>query len=104
VLNWQSWEKPLDNFDTKCSIVSRGTAGVCRLFSKFIRSAFIVGEALLSPNGGSYANLRILSGPFADFFWRLVHLDHGGRVRVLLEVMSMQVEAQPDRSVIASAA
>ena len=48
--------------------------------------------------------VRILSGPFAENVCRLVHLDDRGRVRVLLEIMGMEVATQLDRSAIASAA
>ena len=48
--------------------------------------------------------VRILSGPFAETLCRLAHLDDRGRVRVLLEIMGMEVAAQLDRSVIAPAA
>jgi transcriptional antiterminator RfaH len=48
--------------------------------------------------------VRILSGPFAQTLCRLAHLDDRGRVRVLLEIMGMQVAAQLDRSTIAPAA
>jgi transcriptional antiterminator RfaH len=49
-------------------------------------------------------NVRILSGPFAETICRLAHLDDRGRVRVLLEIMGMEVAAQLDRSAIAPAA
>jgi hypothetical protein len=45
-----------------------------------------------------------LSGPFAETICRLAHLDDRGRVRVLLEIMGMEVAAQLDRSAIAPAA
>jgi transcription antitermination factor NusG len=48
--------------------------------------------------------VRILSGPFAETLCRLAHLDDRGRVRVLLEIMGMEVAAQLDRSAIAPAA
>jgi transcription antitermination factor NusG len=48
--------------------------------------------------------VRILSGPFAETLCRLSHLDDRGRVRVLLEIMGMEVAAQLDRSAIAPAA
>jgi transcriptional antiterminator RfaH len=48
--------------------------------------------------------VRILSGPFAETLCRLAHLDDRGRVRVLLEIMGMEVAAQIDRSAIAPAA
>jgi transcription antitermination factor NusG len=48
--------------------------------------------------------VRILSGPFAETICRLADLDDRGRVRVLLEIMGMEVATQIDRSAIASAA
>jgi transcription antitermination factor NusG len=48
--------------------------------------------------------VRILSGPFVETLCRLAHLDDRGRVRVLLEIMGMEVAAQLDRSAIAPAA
>ena len=48
--------------------------------------------------------VRIVSGPFAETLCRLAHLDDHGRVRVLLEIMGMEVAAQLDRSAIAPAA
>ena len=48
--------------------------------------------------------VRIVSGPFAETLCHLVHLDDRGRVRVLLEIMGMEVAAQLDRSAIAPAA
>lgn len=48
--------------------------------------------------------VRILSGPFAETLCRLSHLDDRGRVRVLLEIMGMEVAARLDRSAIAPAA
>ena len=48
--------------------------------------------------------VRILSGPFAETICRLAHLDDRGRVRVLLEIMGMEVATQLDRSAVASAA
>jgi transcription antitermination factor NusG len=48
--------------------------------------------------------VRILSGPFAEVLCRLAHLNDSGRVRVLLEIMGMEVTARLDRSAIAPAA
>jgi transcription antitermination factor NusG len=48
--------------------------------------------------------VRILSGPFAETLCRLAHLDDRGRVRVLLEIMGMEVTTQLERSAIAPAA
>ena len=47
--------------------------------------------------------VRILSGPFAETICRLAHLDGRGRVRVLLEIMGMEVATQLDRCVISPA-
>ena len=56
------------------------------------------------PDGGLEIGqkVRILSGPFAETLCRLEHLDDRGRVRVLLEIMGMEVP-QLDRSAIAPA-
>jgi transcription antitermination factor NusG len=48
--------------------------------------------------------VRILSGPFAETLCRLAQLDDRGRVRVLLEIMGMEVAAYLDRAAIAPAA
>ena len=48
--------------------------------------------------------VRILSGPFSQALCRLAHLDDRGRVRVLLEILGMEVTTQLDRSAIAPAA
>ena len=48
--------------------------------------------------------VRIMSGPFADTLCRLAHLEDRGRVRVLLEIVGMEVAAQVGRSAIAPAA
>ena len=48
--------------------------------------------------------VRIVSGPFAETLCRLAQLDDRGRVRVLLEIMGMEVAAELDRSAIAPAA
>ena len=47
--------------------------------------------------------VRILSGPLAETICRLADLDDRGRVRVLLEIMGMEVAAQLDRSAIGPA-
>jgi transcription antitermination factor NusG len=46
----------------------------------------------------------ILSGPFAEALCRVEHLDDRGLVRVLLEIIGMEVAPQLDRSAIAPAA
>ena len=48
--------------------------------------------------------VRIVSGPFAETLCHLAQLDDRGRVRVLLEIMGMEVAAHLDRSAIAPAA
>ena len=48
--------------------------------------------------------VRILSGPFAESVCRLAQLDDHGRVRVLLEIMGVQVATRLDRSKIVPAA
>ncbi len=48
--------------------------------------------------------VRIVSGPFADTLCRLAHLDDRRRVRVLLEIMGIEVATQLERSAIAPAA
>jgi transcription antitermination factor NusG len=61
------------------------------------------GTVVLDPDLEIGQKVRILSGPFAETLCRLAHLDDRGRVRVLLEIMGMEVAAQLDRSAIASA-
>jgi len=48
--------------------------------------------------------VRILSGPFAETLGHLARLDDRGRVRVLLEIMGMEVATQLDCSAVAPAA
>jgi transcriptional antiterminator RfaH len=48
--------------------------------------------------------VRVLSGPFAETLGRLAHLDNRGRVRVLLEIMGMEVATQLDCSAVGPAA
>jgi transcription antitermination factor NusG len=63
------------------------------------------GEAVLLDDALEIGQkVRIVSGPFAETLCRLAHLDDRGRVRVLLEIMGMEVAAQLDRSSIAPAA
>ncbi len=62
------------------------------------------GTVILDPDLEIGQKVRILSGPFAETLCRLAHLDDRGRVRVLLEIMGMEVAAQLDRSAIASVA
>jgi transcription antitermination factor NusG len=49
-------------------------------------------------------NVRILSGPFAEFVGTLERLDACGRVRVLLEMMGTAVPVSLARSALAPAA
>jgi transcriptional antiterminator RfaH len=49
-------------------------------------------------------NVRILSGPFADFVGSLERLDDAGRVCVLLELMGTAVPVETHRSALAPAA
>jgi transcription antitermination factor NusG len=94
-----------------------GTFGVASLIMGAEQPSAVppgVVEALASCESGGVVRLddgleigqkvRILSGPFAETLCRLAHLDDRGRVRVLLEIMGMEVAAQLDRSAIASAA
>jgi transcription elongation factor/antiterminator RfaH len=48
--------------------------------------------------------VRILSGPFADFVGTLERLDENGRVRVLLQMMGTAVPVATDRSRLLPAA
>jgi transcription antitermination factor NusG len=62
------------------------------------------GTVMLEPTLEVGQRVRILSGPFSEILCRLAHLDDRGRVRVLLEIMGMEVAAQLDRSAVAPAA
>jgi transcription antitermination factor NusG len=93
-----------------------GTFGVASLIMGAEQPSAVppgVVEALASCESGGVVRLddgleigqkvRILSGPFAETICRLAHLDDRGRVRVLLEIMGMEVAAQLDRSAIGPA-
>lgn len=62
------------------------------------------GAVLLDDHLEVGQTVRIVSGPFAETLCRLAHLDGHGRVRVLLELMGMEVAAELDRGSIAPAA
>jgi hypothetical protein len=51
----ESWIKPLDDFDTSCEVAPRVAATtLATLFGRYLEY-FMMGEALLHPNGGSLA-------------------------------------------------
>jgi transcription antitermination factor NusG len=95
-----------------------GTFGVAALIMgaeqpRAVPTGVVEALAAACENGGAASfddgleigqKVRILSGPFADTLCRLAHYDDRGRVRVLLEIMGMEVAAQLDRSSIAPAA
>jgi transcriptional antiterminator RfaH len=96
-----------------------GTFGVASLIMgseqpKPVPSGVVEGLVAACESGGAALRLddgleigqkvRIVSGPFAETLCRLAQLDDHGRVRVLLEIMGMEVAAQLDRSAIAPAA
>jgi transcriptional antiterminator RfaH len=62
------------------------------------------GGAVLSDSLEIGQTVRIVTGPFAETLCRLTHLDDRGRVRVLLEIMGMEVAVQVNRSAVAPAA
>jgi transcription elongation factor/antiterminator RfaH len=70
------------------SLIERSDGSVTRLDTKLVRGQ----------------QVRILSGPFADFAGTLVRLDDAGRVRVLLEMMGTEVPVALHRSALAPAA
>jgi transcriptional antiterminator RfaH len=47
--------------------------------------------------------VRILAGPFGDRIGELVHLDDGGRIRVLIELLGGQVPVQLSRGQVMAA-
>jgi transcriptional antiterminator RfaH len=59
---------------------------------------------LLGANLVKGQSVRILLGPFADFVGTLERLDEGGRVRVLLDMMSSKVPVVLHRSALVPAA
>ena len=95
----------------------RSTVGVSRLFTQDGRPVPVpvgIVESLTAQSDGNLTRLdtrlvkgqqvRILSGPFADFIGTLERLDEAGRVRVLLELMGTAVPVSLFRWVLAPAA
>jgi transcriptional antiterminator RfaH len=95
----------------------RNTVGVSRLFTQEGRPVAVavgVVESLIAQSDGNLTRLdtqlikgqqvRILSGPFADFIGTLERLDEAGRVQVLLELMGTAVPVSLRRLVLAPAA
>ena len=96
----------------------RSTIGVSRLFTMQdgrpvpVPSGIV--ESLIGRSDGELTRLdaglvagqqvRILSGPFADFVGTLERLDGAGRVKVLLEMMGTAVPVSLHRSVLSPAA
>ena len=82
----------------------RSTVGVSRLFTQDGRPVPVpvgIVESLIAQSNGDLTRLdgnlvkgqqvRILSGPFADFVGTLERLDDAGRVQVLLDLMGTAV-------------
>ena len=95
----------------------RSTVGVSRLFTQNgwpIPVPVGVVEALIGQSDGNLTRLdaglvkgqqvRILSGPFAEFIGTLERLDEAGRVQVLLELMGTAVPVSLRRWMLAPAA
>ena len=95
----------------------RSTVGVSRLFTQDGRPVPVpvgIVESLIEQSDGTLSRLdaglvkgqqvRILSGPFADFVGTLERLDAAGRVQVLLQMMGTAVPVTLHRSALAPAA
>ena len=96
----------------------RSTIGVSRLLTtrdgRPVPVPRGIVESLIGRSDGELARLdaglvagqqvRILSGPFADFVGTLERLDGAGRVKVLLEMMGTAVPVSLHRSALAPAA
>jgi transcriptional antiterminator RfaH len=95
----------------------RSTVGVSRLFTQDGRPVPVpvgIVESLIAQSDGNLTRLdanlvkgqqvRILSGPFADFIGTLERLDEAGRVQVLLELMGTAVPVSLRRWLLAPAA
>jgi transcription elongation factor/antiterminator RfaH len=95
----------------------RSTVGVSRLFmqeGRPIPVPFGIVESLLERSDGNLTRLdvnfikgqqvRILSGPFADFVGTLHRLDGAGRIQVLLELMGTAVPVSLHRAALSPAA
>jgi transcription elongation factor/antiterminator RfaH len=96
----------------------RSTVGVSRLFTtrdgRPVPVPVGIVESLIDQSDGSVTRLdaglvkgqqvRVLSGPFADFVGTLERLDGAGRVQVLLELMGTAVPVSLHRSALLPAA
>src|SRR5262249_41113972 len=96
----------------------RSTIGISRLFTtqdgRPVPVPVGIVESLIGRSEGGIARLdiglakgqqvRILSGPFADFVGTLERLDAAGRVQVLLELMGTAVPVTLHRSALLPAA
>jgi transcription elongation factor/antiterminator RfaH len=96
----------------------RSTIGVARLYSSRdgtpIAVPYGVVDTLVSQCEGELVrldgdlhegqNVRILSGPFADFVGNLNKLNDSERVQVLLQMMGTEVRVSLERSLLAPAA
>ena len=96
----------------------RSTVGVSRLFTdrdgRPIPVPVGIVESLIERSDGDLTRLdsglikgqqvRILSGPLADFVGTLERLDEAGRVQVLLQMMGTVVPVRLQRSALAPAA
>jgi transcription elongation factor/antiterminator RfaH len=96
----------------------RSTVGVSRLFTtqdgRPVPVPVGIVESLIEQSDGTVTRMdaglvkgqqvRILSGPFADFVGTLERLDEAGRVQVLLEMMGTSVPVTLRRSALLSVA
>jgi len=95
----------------------RSTIGVSRLFTQDGRPVPVptgIVESLVGQTDGNLIrldaglvkgqNVRILSGPFADFVGPLERLDDAGRVQVLIKLMGTAVPVSIHRSALSPAA
>jgi transcription elongation factor/antiterminator RfaH len=95
----------------------RSTIGVSCLFTQDGRPVPVpagIVESLIKQSDGGLTrldvdlvkgkNVRIISGPFADFVGTLERLDDAGRVQVLIKLMGTAVPVSIHRSVLSPAA
>jgi transcriptional antiterminator RfaH len=95
----------------------RSTIGVSWLFTQNGRPVPVpagIVESLIRQSDGGLTrldadlvkgeNVRIMSGPFADFVGPLERLDDAGRVQVLIKLMGTSVPVSIHRSVLSPAA
>jgi transcription elongation factor/antiterminator RfaH len=95
----------------------RSTVGVSWLFTQDGRPVPVpvgIVESLISQSDGELTrldaglvkgeNVRIMSGPLADFVGTLERLDDAGRVQVLIKLMGTAVPVSIHRSVLSPAA